>query len=275
MPSALNCLRPFRSLESETDSRGHVGLQVCTFYSIPLFSVFSVFNGTPSRLKMQTIQYRKPGRIWELKEDKYTKRLAKTQVCADMLSSCTDLQQLFNKIGWSMLHLCQSLIAAVMASFGEGYNNTVTHRTDPTYSCNQFWKPSWFQKVDVKVKMTFLILLPTSLNFGVNYYTYLWNWRHRPNRPMYEGNLGQSWILDSTLRIPDSWSMVLGFWIQFISGIAEYLCCIPDSINREWGNLILSWFHKQNFPGFSPLHGAIQMNRDFFETAYSRVWMGS
>ena len=31
--------------------------------------------------KMQTIQYRR-SRIWEIKEDKYTKSLAKNQVCA-------------------------------------------------------------------------------------------------------------------------------------------------------------------------------------------------
>ena len=30
---------------------------------------------------MQTIQYRK-NRIWEMKEDEYTKRIAKNQVCA-------------------------------------------------------------------------------------------------------------------------------------------------------------------------------------------------
>ena len=33
------------------------------------------------KIKMQTIQYR-TSRIWEMKEDKYTKRLAKNQVCA-------------------------------------------------------------------------------------------------------------------------------------------------------------------------------------------------
>ena len=32
---------------------------------------------------MQTIQYR-TSRIWEMKEDKYTKRLAKNQVCATL-----------------------------------------------------------------------------------------------------------------------------------------------------------------------------------------------
>ena len=37
---------------------------------------FSVFTVTPSKTKMQTIQYRK-SRIWEMKEDKYTKSLVK------------------------------------------------------------------------------------------------------------------------------------------------------------------------------------------------------
>ena len=32
-------------------------------------------------IKLQTIQYRK-SRIWEIKEDKYAKGLAKNQVCA-------------------------------------------------------------------------------------------------------------------------------------------------------------------------------------------------
>ena len=37
---------------------------------------FSVFTVTPSKIKIQTIQYRK-SRISEMKEDKYTKSLAK------------------------------------------------------------------------------------------------------------------------------------------------------------------------------------------------------
>ena len=43
--------------------------------------VFSVFTVTPWKIKMQIIQYRK-SRIWEVKEDKYTKSVAKNQVCA-------------------------------------------------------------------------------------------------------------------------------------------------------------------------------------------------
>ena len=43
--------------------------------------VFSVFTVTPWKIKMQIIQYRK-SRIWEMKEDKYTKSVAKNQVCA-------------------------------------------------------------------------------------------------------------------------------------------------------------------------------------------------
>ena len=39
------------------------------------------FTITPSKIKMQTSQYRK-SRIWEIKEDKHTKSLAKNQVCA-------------------------------------------------------------------------------------------------------------------------------------------------------------------------------------------------
>ena len=38
---------------------------------------------TPSKIKIQTSQYRK-SRILEMKEDKYTKRLAKNQVCANI-----------------------------------------------------------------------------------------------------------------------------------------------------------------------------------------------
>ena len=43
--------------------------------------VFSVFTVTPWKIKMQTIQYRK-SRIWEMKEDKYSKSHAKNQVNA-------------------------------------------------------------------------------------------------------------------------------------------------------------------------------------------------
>ena len=46
----------------------------------------------PSKIKMQTSQYRK-FRIWEMQEDKCTKSLAKNQVCAiiNMRDICPDL----------------------------------------------------------------------------------------------------------------------------------------------------------------------------------------
>ena len=43
--------------------------------------IFSVCTVTQWKIKMQTIQYKTSG-IWEMKEDKYTKSLAKNQVCA-------------------------------------------------------------------------------------------------------------------------------------------------------------------------------------------------
>ena len=41
-------------------------------------NLFCVFTVMPSKIKMQTSQYKK-SRIWEMKEDKYTKSLAKNQ----------------------------------------------------------------------------------------------------------------------------------------------------------------------------------------------------
>ena len=49
--------------------------------SVVLFMLCSVFTVTPSKIKMQAIQYRK-SRIWEMKEDQYANSLAKNQVCA-------------------------------------------------------------------------------------------------------------------------------------------------------------------------------------------------
>ena len=45
--------------------------------------VFSVFTDSRenAEIKMETFKYRK-SRIWEMREDKYTKRLAKNQVYA-------------------------------------------------------------------------------------------------------------------------------------------------------------------------------------------------
>ena len=50
----------------------HYGLSDSRHYFLDQFS---------SKIKMQTIQYRK-SRISEMKEDEYTKSLAKNQVCA-------------------------------------------------------------------------------------------------------------------------------------------------------------------------------------------------
>ena len=41
----------------------------------------SVFTVTPSKIELQTIQYRK-SRIWKMKEDEYAKSFAKNQACA-------------------------------------------------------------------------------------------------------------------------------------------------------------------------------------------------
>ena len=46
-----------------------------------IISLLVVFTNTPSKIKMETFQYRQ-SRIWEMKEDKYIKSLAKNQVCA-------------------------------------------------------------------------------------------------------------------------------------------------------------------------------------------------
>ena len=43
-------------------------------------ALFSACTVTQWKIKMQTIQYRRT-RIWEMKRDKYTKTLAKNQVC--------------------------------------------------------------------------------------------------------------------------------------------------------------------------------------------------
>ena len=47
-----------------------------------LKKLFSVCTVTQWKIKMQTIQYR-TSRIWEMKEDKYTKRLAKIKSVQD------------------------------------------------------------------------------------------------------------------------------------------------------------------------------------------------
>ena len=52
-----------------------------TWVELTVGCLFYVFTVMPSKIKMQTSQYRK-STICEMKEDKYTKSLAKNQVCA-------------------------------------------------------------------------------------------------------------------------------------------------------------------------------------------------
>ena len=56
-----------------------------TFKAAPfqfwISGIFCIFTVTPSKIKIQNSQYR-IFRIWEMKEDKYTKSLAKNEVCA-------------------------------------------------------------------------------------------------------------------------------------------------------------------------------------------------
>ena len=47
----------------------------------PCSRLLVIFTVMPSKVKLETFQYRK-SRIWDLKEDKYTKSLAKNQVSA-------------------------------------------------------------------------------------------------------------------------------------------------------------------------------------------------
>ena len=49
-------------------------------YAEEIFVYYSACTVTQWKIKMQTIQYRRT-RIWEMKKDKYTKTLAKNQVC--------------------------------------------------------------------------------------------------------------------------------------------------------------------------------------------------
>ena len=103
-------------------------------YTVTLSCVFTV---TPSKMKMQTSQYRKP-RIWEMKEDEYTESLAKNQVCAiihmgdfrkkrftqiykalygDAMSSCVPLTGTNMAAGNQQKHLLRFLVFLLMHEF--------------------------------------------------------------------------------------------------------------------------------------------------------------
>ena len=57
----------------------------------------------PSKIEMQTSQYRK-SRIWEMEEDKYTKNLAKNQVCA-----ITDMRDIRKNVLPKFIRLCMEM----------------------------------------------------------------------------------------------------------------------------------------------------------------------
>ena len=61
--------------------------------------VFCVFFVTPSKMKMQTSQNRRFV-IWEVKEDKYTKSLAKNQVCA--IIHMRDIRKFLEQFGTNL-----------------------------------------------------------------------------------------------------------------------------------------------------------------------------
>ena len=57
-----------------------VNWMVLFFHPLSFPCLFSACPFTQRKIKMQTIQNRRT-RIWEMKKDKYTKTLAKNQVC--------------------------------------------------------------------------------------------------------------------------------------------------------------------------------------------------
>ena len=63
------------------------------------------------------------------------------------------------------------------------------------------------------------------------------------------------WIPHHWFRIPgtgfQSLSVELGLWISIVSGIPDFLSCVPNSKAQD------SRFHKQNFPGFRILKAKI------------------
>ena len=66
--------------------------------------LFCVFTVMPSKIKMQTSQYRK-SRIWEMKEDKYAKSLAKNQVCAII-----DMRDIRKNVLSKFIRLCMKTL---------------------------------------------------------------------------------------------------------------------------------------------------------------------
>ena len=75
-------------------------------------------------------------------------------------------------------------------------------------------------------------------------------------RPL-RGNPRQSWILDSLMWIPHSFSVEIGFRITIISGIPDSKVLDSGFHRQKFKKSLESVFQKQKFPGIrSPLHQA-------------------
>ena len=75
-------------------------------------------------------------------------------------------------------------------------------------------------------------------------------------RPL-RGNPRQSWILDSSMWIPHSFSVEIGFRITIISGIPDSKVLDSGFHRQKFKKSLESVFQKQKFPRIrSPLHQA-------------------
>ena len=74
----------------------------------------------------------------------------------------------------------------------------------------------------------------------------------------------ETWILDSTLWIPDFLSVDFGLRKRIVDGIRDSLSCFPDSKDQDSG---CHTHHKHKFPGSRiPINGAIYKSVDKYGT---------
>ena len=79
-------------------------ISVCFFsiYKRRLFSVFTYI--TPSKVKCKPFNTESPELIWEMKEDEYTKSIAKNQVCR-----ICNMQDIWEKVLAKFTRLCMQM----------------------------------------------------------------------------------------------------------------------------------------------------------------------
>ena len=101
------------------------------------------------------------------------------------------------------------------------------------------------------------------------------------------GNPMQSWILDSTLSIPnsgywipDSLSAEIVFWIPVVSGILDFLSWTTDLKAEDSGLRIPQanvscdcGFHKQTFPGIWIPQTTIFLDSGFHKQKFPGFWI--